>query len=322
MDVAAFLATAPAVLAEGSVYERLRRDGRVAFDPHVAHAALIYDAVAESILAETHRAYFGIARRHGLPLIAFTDTWRANGERVRASRFSDRDVNEDNARFLCELRDAEAAGGPPILVAGTLGPRGDAYRPEHALRDRVAAAFHTVQARAFLWTDVDLLLASTLPAVTEAIGLARAMSVTGLPYLLSFVVRADGTVLDGTPLPEAIDRIDDLLSRPPAGYLVNCVHPTVFAQALAAGSDRATLRERVLGLQANTAALRPEDLDAASDLVGADPEEFGDRVGELLRTCGTRILGGCCGTGPEHIEAIARRLRRAARGAASEGRGE
>ncbi|MGZ5474225.1 MAG: homocysteine S-methyltransferase family protein, partial [Thermoanaerobaculia bacterium] len=72
------------VLTEGSVYEILRRDPRVRFDPHIAHAGLIYDDHAREVLADIHRRYLDIARSHGLPFLAFTDTWRASGERIAA----------------------------------------------------------------------------------------------------------------------------------------------------------------------------------------------------------------------------------------------
>ena len=73
MRVEAFLKTTSFALAEASVYERLRRHREIRFDPHLAHATLIYDAAAASILERVHREYFDIAQRHDLAMFAATD---------------------------------------------------------------------------------------------------------------------------------------------------------------------------------------------------------------------------------------------------------
>jgi homocysteine S-methyltransferase len=59
---------------------------------------------------------------------------------------------------------------------------------------------HYWQAEKLADTGVDFLLAATLPAFSEATGLALALAATAKPYVLSFVVRPERTMLDGTPL--------------------------------------------------------------------------------------------------------------------------
>ncbi|MGZ8869355.1 MAG: homocysteine S-methyltransferase family protein, partial [Thermoanaerobaculia bacterium] len=88
------------MLTEGSVYELLRRDPRIVFDPHIAHAGLIYDDASRALLAGVHAAYIEIARERGLPIIAFADTWRASAARIAISAFRGRAVNRDNLEFL------------------------------------------------------------------------------------------------------------------------------------------------------------------------------------------------------------------------------
>jgi homocysteine S-methyltransferase len=176
------------------------------------------------------------------------------------------------------------------------------------MAERVAAAFHTWQAEALATAGVDFLLAATLPALSEAMGLARAQAATGLPYMISFVARPEGTLLDGTPLKEAIASID-AVTPPPLAYLINCTHATVFQSALLHTTNSSPLvRERVIGLMANTAALSPEELDASADLVEEDPEVFGKNVADLSKELGMKVLGGCCGTDNRHIECLARNL--------------
>ncbi len=134
------------------------------------------------------------------------------------------------------------------------------------------------------------------------------MARTSLPYDSSFVVRPDGTLLDGTPLDGAVARIDDETDRPPATYNVNCVHASVFASALGhakACSPEATAR--VTGLHANTSAKTPEELEGLDALETEAPAAFGSRLWSLRDTLGIAFLGGCCGTSTEHMEALAER---------------
>lgn len=290
-----FLDEAPVYITEGSVYERLRRHGALAFDPLIAHASLVYDEPSRRVLEEVHREYLAIASQTGLPMLALTDTWRANRARLALSPLSDRPVNRDNVRFMKELLE-----GSGVLLGGNVGPVGDAYRPEEALRREEAVRHHTPQIEELASAGVDFLQASTLPALEEAIGLARVMGGTGVPYLLSFVVRPSGTLLDRTPLSDVVRIIDDSVAAPPAGYLVNCVYPDRLMET--------PLPERLVGLQANASRLSPEELDGREELDAELPERFAEAMQRLHARRRLRILGGCCGTGAEHIRAVATAL--------------
>ena len=68
------------------------------------------------------------------------------------------------------------------------------------------------------------------------------------------------------------------------------------------------VKERVVGLFANTAASTPEELNNCNALVEEDPVVFGKTVAELHRSQGMKILGGCCGTDQRHIDQLARQL--------------
>ena len=298
------LARSPVILTEGAVIERLRRETGLALDPHVANAGFVYDAAGRAALAAIYNEYLDVAARHRLPILLLTPTWRAGPERVARAGLGDRDVNGDCFRFLDAIVRVYR-GRTTVAIGGLMGPAGDAYDPAGALPAREAAAFHAPQARALARAGVGLLIASTLPAAPEARGLAEAMAATGLPYLLSFVVRPDGTLLDGTPIADAAREIDDRVSPPPAGFLVNCVHAAVFRQAFAPAPNRALAGRRLIGFQANTSRLSPEELDGRPGLDAGDPDEFGRQMGRLHSEFGIRLLGGCCGTDARHIEAIA-----------------
>ena len=300
------LASSSVILGEGAVIERLRRMPGITLDEHVVNSALIYDERGRAALETICRQYLEIGRRYDLPLLLSTPTWRAGRERIAAAGLAGRDLNGDNFRFLDALRREYGDYSRNVFICGLLSCRGDAYKPEEALSAAESRDFHAWQARALAAAGVDLLLAATLPALSEAIGLARALAATGLPYMVSFVARPEGTLLDGTPLKDAVAAIDSLASPPPLAYLVNCTHASIFRRAVAHKENSSPLvRQRVIGLLANTAPLSPEELDNCAGLVEEAPEQFGADVAALHTEPGLRILGGCCGTDDRHIDSLA-----------------
>lgn len=300
---------APVILGEGAVIERLRRSTRVQLDDYVVNSAFIYQKEGRAALESICRQYLEIGRNHGLPLLLSTPTWRASRERIAAAGLAGRDLNGDNFRFLDDLRKSYGDYARKVVICGLMSCRGDAYKPAEAMTCTDAHEFHSWQAQALAESGVDLLLAATLPALSEALGLALALADTGQPYLISFVVRPEGTLLDGTALKEAIAAIDAAVKPRPLAYLINCTHASFFRSALLHGGNSSPLvRARVAGLLANTAPLTPEELNDSSVLVEEDPQRFGESVSALRAELGMKILGGCCGTDDRHIEALARRL--------------
>lgn len=304
-----FLAQHPCILGEGAVIERLRRAEGCELDPWVVNSAFIYDPVKRAALETICRQYLDIGREFDLPLLLSTPTWRASRERIARAGLAGRDLNGDNFRFLDALRRSYGEYAEQVVICGLMSCCGNAYDPSEALAVDEAREFHAWQAEQLAASGVDFLLAATLPALSEAIGLACALAATGLPYLISFVVRPAGTLLDGTPLTEALAAIDTSADPPPLAYLVNCTHASFFRSALLQGSTSADyVRKRIVGLLANTAALSPEDLDESSGLVEEAPEVFGSAVASLREELEMKILGGCCGTDQRHIRCLASAL--------------
>ena len=298
----------PVLLGEGSMYERLRRGASESFDPEIAHAGMLYDEIGRRVLADTHREYLDIGQQYGLPMVAGTPTWRAGASRIAMSAHSGKPVNADGCQFMRELRNAYGPNAAPILIAGTTGPFGDGYRPDEAPDSVAAVDIHSPQIDALAEAGVDFFKVQTLPSFAEARGIARALEATGLPYVLSFVIRRDGSILDGTPLDLAIDTIDEELHNPPTNYAVNCVHASVFSAAYTAIHDRnARAAERVVGIDANTSAKTPDELDGLTEIDTEAPADFGKNVAALHEMFGISYLGGCCGSSTEHIAALAGR---------------
>ncbi len=315
INVKEFIENSQFILGEGAVIERLRRDGSLELNPYLVNSAFIYEDANRSALEVICRQYMDIGYQFGLPLLISTPTWRASRERIEAAGYSGVDVNGDNVRFLDVLRKSYGGYAEKVVICGLMSCRGDAYNPAEALAVDAAREFHTWQAAQLADAGVDFLLAATLPAIGEATGLAMALAATGKPYMISFVVRPEGTLLDGTPLKNAITVIDAAVTPRPLAYMINCTHVS-FAKAalLHEVNSSPMVRHRIVGLLANTAALSPEDLNDSTTLVEEDPETFGQSVVTMHNELGLKILGGCCGTDQRHISSLAARLAAATSG--------
>jgi homocysteine S-methyltransferase len=306
MDFPQALKRCPAILAEGSVIERLRRDPTIELDPHVLHSGFLYRAPADAALGRIYREYLDIGKEAGLPMVLLTPTWRANSERLALAGLAGRDVNGDAVRFLDRIRIEYGDYAERVFIGGLIGTRGDAYLPAEALPEEEAARFHRRQLEALARGGAEFLIAETVPAACEARGMARAMAEIGSPYAISFLIDRTARLLDGTPLDSIIRHLDETGNPPPAGYMVNCVHHSVLRAALDHIAPDAV--PRLIGLQANTSAKAPEELEGLDQLETEAPEIFAEALASLHRNFGLRILGGCCGTDDRHIRALARRL--------------
>lgn len=308
MGLNEFISSFPFILTEGSVIERLRRNSELELDPHISNASFIYHPEGVNELREIYRQYIDIANTSNLPVMILTPTWRANKERLQKGGYNYIDVNGDNYKFLNEIRKEYAGYSNKILIGGLIGCANDAYKPEESLSTEEAEEFHRYQLQRLAEAGVDFLIASTLPALSEAKGIAKAMSGFNIPYIISFVIRKNGTLLDGTPLDEAIRSIDSYANPCPSFYMVNCVHPLVLRNALDTLKDsKEFIKKRLIGLQANTSCKSPEELEGLEVLDTDDPILFSRSMLELYKDSYIKILGGCCGTDHVHIQAIAER---------------
>ena len=159
--------------------------------------------------------------------MATTPTRRANRERVYASEYSD-SIIADNVDFL---RNIMSDTPSTMYIGGLMGCKGDAYTGEGALNTTEAFHFHSWQAQLFKDAQVDFLYAGIIPTLPEAIGMAMAMAETKILYIISFTIRRDGCLIDGSSIHDAINTIDNNVFEPPLCYMTNCVHPSI-VQAL------------------------------------------------------------------------------------------
>jgi S-methylmethionine-dependent homocysteine/selenocysteine methylase len=290
------------ILIEASVVERLRRSGNVQLHPRLVHAQLIYDSRGRRELNEIYQSYIDIASKAALPLIICTPTWRANHERVLESGVS-MNVNSDAVEFVKQLRENQTGTQAPIIVGGLIGNKNDCYKHEEGLPVEASEEFHSWQVEELAKAGPDFLIAETIPTVQEAAGIARAMEATDLPYIIGFVINRNGCVLDGTPLHEAVGTVDGAVKTSPLGFMVNCAHPSF----LCVSKQPSRLFDRLIGYQANASSLDHADLEGAEEVHADSISEWGDMMLSLNRKNGIKILGGCCGTGVDHLSYLANR---------------
>lgn len=124
ISFAEFLESAPCILGEGAVIERLRRNNDLKLDPYLVNSAFIYEDAKRAALETICRQYLDIGREYGLPLLLSTPTWRASRERIAAAGYAGFDLNGDNFRFLDALRKSNGEYGKKVVICGLMSGRG------------------------------------------------------------------------------------------------------------------------------------------------------------------------------------------------------
>lgn len=295
------------ILTEGAIAERLKNEFDVEFCKYVNHAGIIYDCPA--ILTIIYKQYIEIAQKYNIPIMLMTPTRKVNLETIMHSKFSDRSLISDSCAFLNDLRNEYPSFHNKIFIGGLLGCKGDAYQSDEALRIEESYEFHKIQVNIFKRTKVDFLFAGIMPALSESIGMAQAMAESGIPYLISFMIRKEGCLLDGTSLSDAIKIIDTVVKPQPICYMANCIHPLNLKFALENEINlNSQLLKRFLGVQANASTLSPEELNNCGILQQENFDEMNNEICYLIMKYNFKILGGCCGTNDIFIEKLSERL--------------
>ena len=273
--------------------------------PEFAAFPLLDSDRGRAAITDYFEPYLSIAQRLGAGVVVDTPTWRASldwGARLGYDAARLDAVNRDAVQFVRDL--AAARHGLVHVVNGVIGPRGDGYVVGSMMSAAEAAGYHAFQAQAFAEAGADMISAITMTYAAEAIGMTHAAAAVGLPVAVSFTVETDGALPSRQPLADAIAEVDAATGSGPAYYMINCAHPTHFADRVAGGGP---WTGRIGGLRANASRCSHAELDAANELDDGDPEELGAQYAQLRRRLpGLAVLGGCCGTDHRHVAAIAR----------------
>lgn len=254
--------------------------------------------------------YIDIALKNKAGIILDTPTWRAShgwGEQLGYSALDIQFFNEAGVDLLAEIRDRRATADTPMVINGVIGPQDDGYNPANLMSSEAAQNYHSHQVEVFAQTQADMITAVTMTYVEEAIGIARAAGMAGIPVAISFTVETNGHLPNGMRLQQAIEITDKYTDAMPVYYMINCAHPSHFEHIL--DGDEPWL-DRIYGVRANASCMSHAELDEATELDDGNPQEFGQDYFVLSnRLRNLKVVGGCCGTDHRHIAEVCRALK-------------
>lgn len=289
------MSTSPVVLLDGAMGTELERRGVDTALPLWSAAAL---DTAPQVVQQIHLDHI----RAGAQVIT-ANTFRTNLRALQKAGLAHR-MRELTFRAVALARAAIAeSGNAQVRLAGSIAPVEDCYSPELVPTEEELQTEHALLARYLAEAGVDLLLIETQNTIREAVAAARAAASTGKPFWVSFVLDNQNRLLSGESLSDAVRAV---LPFAPQAILVNCV-PTSQVRAAVRLLRHATPREIAIGAYAN--AGRVDEATGIWTMEGGDsPQAYAEAARAWIAE-GATIIGGCCGTTPEHIAALRASLR-------------
>jgi 5-methyltetrahydrofolate--homocysteine methyltransferase len=228
--------------------------------------------------------------------ILLTCTFGGTRLRMKESKYVDR-VSEINTR-AAELARQAASGMEDVLIAGSMGPTGQLMKPYGPLAPREVHAAFKEQAVALVAGGVDLLVIETHFAYEEAdAAFQAARSVTDLPIVVSFSYDRGTRTMMGVKPADMIRRYC-LMGAALVG--ANC-GTTLENMEKVAGEYVMAEPGFPLWIKPNAGLPRMAGETTVFDVSPAQMAGFARRYIDL----GARVVGGCCGSTPEHIAAMA-----------------
>jgi homocysteine S-methyltransferase len=288
------------ILLDGATGTELERRGaRMTAPLWSAHALL----AAPEVVGEVHLDYL----RAGAQVVT-TNTFRTHARNLAAAGADDRAAELTHlavnlARAARERFTAEDPRGRDARVAGAISPLADCFRPEDSPGD-AALPEHRAIAIQLAEAGCDVLLAETFGRVDEARAAVAAAQGLGRPVWLSVVARADGRLLAGATLRDLLAALVDLDLQ---ALMINCTDlqhlPAAVPALLAAADARPDLQ---LGLYPHTGH---HDAEHGWQTHAVDAEAFATRLTDIVtQHPRLSLVGGCCGSTPAWISALAARL--------------
>lgn len=244
------------------------------------------------VLLELQRGYVDAGSR-----IIYAPTF--GGNRVSLANYGLEDRTAGLNAALVRL--SKEAAGDRALVAGDFTTTGRALEPAGEMTYSQLYDIYREQITALAEAGADLLVAETMMGVEEtAAALDAACSVCDLAVLCSLSVEADGGALfDGS----AVEAVATLQEMGAAAVGVNCSVGPDQLEAVVAGM-KAVAKVPVI---AKPNAGMPVMTDTGEALYSMGPADFARHMCTLVGA-GAGVVGGCCGTTPEYIRALARLL--------------
>jgi methionine synthase I (cobalamin-dependent) len=291
------LAQRPWLLADGATGSNLFDRGLQSGD-----APELWNDSRPQSIAELEQAFVAAGAD-----IILTNTFGGTRHRLKLHKAEHRvaELNEKAARIARGVADA---AGRTVLVGGSIGPTGEILEPLGPLSLEGARQAFEEQAEALARGGADLIWIETLSSVEETEAAIAGARATGLPVVATLSFDTNGRTMMGvTP--------SDLAGLARKHALAACgsncgVSPSELVASilnLAAAADAAA----VLVAKANCGI--PRYVDGAIRFDGTP--ELMAAYAKLALDAGARIIGGCCGTSPEHLRRMRAALESHARGA-------
>ena len=245
---------------------------------------------------ENIRKLYGDAVAAGSDLF-LTNTFGGNAARLKLHQAQGR-VRELN-RIGAELgREIADKAGRPVVVAGSMGPTGEIFEPMGSLTHALAVEIFHEQAEALKEGGADVLWVETISAPEEYRAAADAALRADMPWCGTMSFDTAGRTMMGTTSATMAEMVERLVN-PPIAFGANCgvgasdLMRTVLGFA-ATGTERPVIAKGNAGI--------PKYHDGHIHYDGT-PELMAEYA-VMARDAGVRIIGGCCGTMPEHLRAM------------------
>ncbi len=281
------LAAGQVIVCDGAMGTQLQARGLTA-----GAMPELWNAEHPEVLTAIHNDYLQAGAR-----IVTSNTFGGNRARLAGAGLADR-LAELNRKGV-EL--ARAAAGERAWVAGDVGPTGQLLEPYGELAVADAEAIYREQVTVLAKAGADFLLVETMNDIEEALCAVRmARAHTALPVFCTFAFNAKGRTMMGLQPGDAARRAAEAGAD---AVGANCGEGPDAVLAALTG-----MREAVnLPLIAQSNAGIPQVGAEEATVWDMTPEQLADHARTFVEA-GARIVGGCCGTGPAHIAAIAAAL--------------
>ncbi len=241
--------------------------------------------------------------------IFLTNSFGGNASRLKLHDAQGR-VRELNRVAASLGREIADASGRTVVVAGSIGPTGDIFEPMGTLTHASAVEMFHEQAEGLKEGGADVLWVETISAPEEYKAAAEAAKLAGMPWCGTMSFDTAGRTMMGMTSASMAEMVAGMDNKPLA-FGANC------------GVGASDLMRTVLGFAATGSATPliakgnagiPKYHDGHIHYDGT-PELMG-QYAVLARDAGVRIIGGCCGTMPEHLKAMRAALENTPKGPA------
>lgn len=291
------LATRPWLLADGATGTNYFQMGLVSGD-----APEMWNFEHPERVRSLHRRFIEAGAD-----IVLTNTFGGNRHRLKLHNAQDR-VREVNIAAAKNARAEADAAGRVVYVGGSMGPTGEIFMPVGTLPHEEGVAAFAEQAQALKEGGVDVLWIETMSSEEELRAAVEGASQAGLPIVTTMSFDTNGRTMMGIT-PKAFGALTASLHNQPCAIGANC---GVGASELVATVMGITAARPDAHVVAKGNCGIPQYVDGKIHYTGT-PDLMADYA-RIALDAGAKIIGGCCGTSPEHLAAMRKSLETYTRG--------